>query len=105
MGLPNVGWDQGPWKGQVGAARVAWGRLTEEELLKTDGDHQKLAGLVQDRYAVSRDEADRQVKSFFELTHLLARTKKPPASRKPASPRYSKQPKPAHTPGKHPSVH
>ncbi|MEX2366901.1 MAG: CsbD family protein [Pseudohongiellaceae bacterium] len=56
---------KGKWKQQVGAAKVAWGKLTEDELLKSEGHAQKLSGLVQERYAVSRDEADRQVDAFM----------------------------------------
>jgi uncharacterized protein YjbJ (UPF0337 family) len=40
--------------------------LTEDELLKVEGRQEKLAALVQERYAITRDEADKQVKSFFE---------------------------------------
>lgn len=65
MNVPSVDEVKGKWKQQVGAAKIAWGKLTEDELLRLEGHEQKLAGLVQERYAVSRDEADRQVKSFF----------------------------------------
>jgi uncharacterized protein YjbJ (UPF0337 family) len=57
---------KGQWKQQVGAAKIAWGKLTEDELLRLEGHEQKLAGLVQERYAITRDEADKQVKTFFE---------------------------------------
>jgi uncharacterized protein YjbJ (UPF0337 family) len=57
---------QAKWQQQVGSAKIAWGKLTEDELLKSEGHAQRLAGLVQERYAVTRDEADRQVKSFLE---------------------------------------
>jgi uncharacterized protein YjbJ (UPF0337 family) len=57
---------KGKWKQRVGAAKIAWGKLTEDELLKVEGRQEKLAGLVQERYAITRDEADKQVKSFFE---------------------------------------
>lgn len=66
MSLPSGNEVKGKWKQQVGAAKIAWGKLTEDELLKLEGHEQKLAGLVQERYAITRDEADRQVKSFFE---------------------------------------
>ncbi|HZR38238.1 MAG TPA: CsbD family protein [Nevskia sp.] len=56
---------KGKWKQQIGAAKIAWGELTEDELLKSEGHQQKLAGLVQERYAITRDEADKQIKSFF----------------------------------------
>ena len=66
MSIPSVDEMKGKWKQQVGAAKIAWGKLTEDELLKLEGHEQKLAGLVQERYAITRDEADKQVKSFFE---------------------------------------
>ncbi|HEX4911804.1 MAG TPA: CsbD family protein [Permianibacter sp.] len=57
---------KGNWKQQVGAAKIAWGKLTEDELLKTEGQQTRLAGLVQTRYAIQPDEAEKQVKAFFE---------------------------------------
>lgn len=57
---------KGKWKQQVGAAKVMWGKLTDDELLQLDGQEQKLAGLVQERYAITRDEAARQARAFFE---------------------------------------
>jgi uncharacterized protein YjbJ (UPF0337 family) len=65
MTLPSVDELKGKWKQQVGAAKIAWGKLTEDELLRLEGHEQKLAGLVQERYAITRDEADKQVKEFF----------------------------------------
>ena len=66
MNLPNTEEIKGIWKQQVGAAKIAWGKLTEDELLKAEGHAEKLTGLVQERYAITRDEAGTQVKSFFE---------------------------------------
>lgn len=66
MNMPTIDEVKGKWKQQVGAAKIAWGKLTEDELLKIEGHEQKLAGLVQERYAITREEAEKQVKSFFE---------------------------------------
>ena len=66
MSLPSSDELKGKWKQQVGAAKIAWGKLTEDELLQSEGQEQKLAGLLQERYAMRRDEADKQVKSFLE---------------------------------------
>ena len=66
MNLPTIDELKGQWKQHIGAAKIAWGKLTEDELLKLEGHEQKLAGLVQERYAVTRDEADKQVKAFVE---------------------------------------
>jgi uncharacterized protein YjbJ (UPF0337 family) len=63
--LPSVDEVKGKWKQHMGAAKIAWGKLTEDDLLKSEGHAQKLAGIVQERYAISRDEADKQVKSFL----------------------------------------
>lgn len=56
---------KGKWKEQIGGAKIAWGKLTEDELLESEGHEQKLAGLIQQRYAITRDEAEKQVKGFF----------------------------------------
>ncbi|WP_417567548.1 CsbD family protein [Marinobacter sp.] len=53
------------WKQQVGKAKQYWGKLTEDELLEAEGRQDRLVGLVQERYAVTRDEAEKQVKEFF----------------------------------------
>ena len=65
MNIPSADEMKGIWKQHIGAAKIAWGKLTEDELLRLEGHEQKLAGLVQERYAITRDEADKQVKSFF----------------------------------------
>jgi len=57
---------KGKWKQHIGEAKIIWGKLTEDEILKSEGHIQKLAGLVQERYAITRDEADKQVNSFME---------------------------------------
>lgn len=66
MNLPGVDEIKAGWKQQVGAAKMAWGKLTEDELLQIEGRRQKLTGLIQQRYAITRDEARRQVSNFFE---------------------------------------
>jgi len=68
--MPSVDEVKGKWKQHVGSAKIAWGKLTEDELLKSEGHAQRLTGLVEERYAISRDEANRQVKSFMEKHKL-----------------------------------
>jgi uncharacterized protein YjbJ (UPF0337 family) len=63
--LPSAGQIKGEWKQRVGDAKILWGKLTDDELLKTEGHADKLAGLVQQRYAITRDEATRQIKAFL----------------------------------------
>lgn len=75
MSIPNIDEMKGVWKQRVGAAKIAWGKLTEDELLRLEGHEQKLAGLVQERYAITREEADRQVRSFFDKYESESSTK------------------------------
>lgn len=66
MSLPNSDQIKGEWKQQVGAAKVAWGKLTDDELLQTEGHAEKLAGLVQERYGIVRSDAEAQVNKFLD---------------------------------------
>lgn len=53
------------WKQQLAAAKTAWARLSVAELLRSGGREQTLIDLVEERYRVSRVEADRQVQRFI----------------------------------------
>lgn len=53
------------WKTLIPAAKAKWDKLHAEELEKVDGSVHRLAGLVQLRQQLSRDETDRQVAAFM----------------------------------------
>ena len=57
---------KGQWKQLVGEAKRQWGKLTDDDLLRAEGDVENLAGSVQERYGVTRDEAHAQVKTWRE---------------------------------------
>lgn len=54
------------WKQRIGDAKIAWGKLTDDQLMRTEGQHQKLVGLVQEKYNITRQEAHKQVLDFTE---------------------------------------
>lgn len=56
---------KGQWKQWAGKAKETWGKLAEDEWLRLEGNAQQLAGLVQERYGVTREDAERQVQSFI----------------------------------------
>lgn len=56
------------WKQQIGAARLMWDKLSDEELASSGGRRSELAELVRIRYAVTRATADLQVRTFLQ-TH------------------------------------
>jgi uncharacterized protein YjbJ (UPF0337 family) len=57
---------EGQWKQLAGKAKIAWGDLTDDDLAKVEGSAERLAGLVQERYGRTREEAEREVKEFFD---------------------------------------
>jgi len=63
---------KGQWKQLLGKAKTTWGKLTDDELLKIEGNAQRLTGLVQERYGATREEAEKQVKKFFDGVSAVA---------------------------------
>ena len=55
---------QGKWRQMKGEVKRKWGMLTDDEIDQVEGDSEKLAGLLQERYGRSRDEAEREVKEW-----------------------------------------
>lgn len=55
---------KGKWKQISGDAKRKWGDLTDDDLMKADGDSEKLVGIVQERYGIEREEARKQVDSW-----------------------------------------
>ena len=58
-----MNWDtiQGKWKQAMGSAKAKWGELTDDDLDQVDGERDKLVGKVQEKYGLSKEEADKQV--------------------------------------------
>lgn len=58
-----MNWDRikGQWKEVQGEAKRQWGKLTDDDLTRIEGDRDKLVGAVQERYGRSKDEAEREV--------------------------------------------
>jgi uncharacterized protein YjbJ (UPF0337 family) len=56
---------QGQWMQLKGAARAAWGRLTDDDLDLIQGNAEKLIGRVQERYGYEREQAEREVDRFL----------------------------------------
>lgn len=55
---------KGQWKQLAGKAKAKWGKLTDDDLKVAEGNTEYLAGKVQERYGIARDEARKQVKDF-----------------------------------------
>ena len=54
----------GAWHQVMGKARERWGRLTDDDLKQLEGRAEQLAGKLQERYGLAREEAERQAGEF-----------------------------------------
>ena len=45
----------------AGKAKAQWGKLTDDDLEVVAGHRDQLAGKIQERYGVAKDEAERQL--------------------------------------------
>jgi len=57
---------KGQWKQIAGKAKAAWGRLTDDDLLRVEGNVEHLSGAIQERYGVTREEAEEEVQYFLD---------------------------------------
>jgi len=62
-----MNWDrvEGNWKQMKGKAQQKWGKLTNDDLNLVEGKRIELIGRIQERYGVQRDEAERQIDSWW----------------------------------------
>jgi uncharacterized protein YjbJ (UPF0337 family) len=58
-----MNWDriQGNWKQVVGKAKAQWGKLTDDDLDIVAGRREQLAGKIQERYGIAKDDVERQI--------------------------------------------
>lgn len=48
-----------------GEMKKAWGNLTNDDLEKFNGEVDNLAGIIQERYGITRAQAEKQAKEFM----------------------------------------
>jgi uncharacterized protein YjbJ (UPF0337 family) len=63
-----MNWDQveGKWKQFKGQAKEKWGKLTDDDLDVIDGRRQQLVGIIQERYGIAREVAEKQADEFVK---------------------------------------
>jgi uncharacterized protein YjbJ (UPF0337 family) len=62
----RMNWDriEGNWKQVVGKAKAQWGKLTDDDLDVVAGRREQLAGKIQERYGIAKDEVDKQIAAW-----------------------------------------
>ena len=56
----NTDIPSGKWKQLKGAVKQKWGDLTDDEIDQVDGNADRFAGLMQERYGLARDQAEKE---------------------------------------------
>lgn len=62
-----MNWDviQGKWKQVKGSVKEKWGELTDDELDQIDGNKDRLAGKLQEKYGWAKNDAEREIDDYF----------------------------------------
>jgi len=55
---------EGKWEQLKGKAQQQWGKLTDDDIDKAEGNAQELAGKIQERYGIGKEEAEKQVEDW-----------------------------------------
>lgn len=60
---------EGNWKQLKGKIQQQWGDLTNDDLDQINGRRQELAGKIQERYGYTKDEVEKQLKTWESEQH------------------------------------
>jgi uncharacterized protein YjbJ (UPF0337 family) len=62
-----MNWDriEGNWKEFKGKAIAQWGKLTDDEVDRAEGRRTELAGLIQQKYGKTREEAEKDIDDWL----------------------------------------
>jgi uncharacterized protein YjbJ (UPF0337 family) len=68
QGEDIMNWDQvtGNWKQFTGKVKEKWGKLTDDELTVIGGKRDQLAGLLQERYGYTKEQAEKEIHEFSQ---------------------------------------
>jgi uncharacterized protein YjbJ (UPF0337 family) len=69
----TVSWEsiEGDWPRFVGKAKHRWADVTDEEWAMVRGSREAFASRLQERYAIAKDEADRQIDEWMKEPGVL----------------------------------
>lgn len=57
---------EGQWKQLKGVLQEKWGKLTDDDLTVAQGKAEVLAGKLQERYGMTKEEAKKQMDAFMK---------------------------------------
>jgi uncharacterized protein YjbJ (UPF0337 family) len=63
---------QGKWTQLKGSLKAKWGKLTDDDLARADGNQQYLVGKLEERYGWQKDRAEREIQDFQKTINQKA---------------------------------
>ena len=55
----------GKWKQAKGQVKEWWGKLTDDDLARVEGNRDKLVGVLQERYGYAKERAEQEIDRRF----------------------------------------
>lgn len=56
---------KGKWNQLKGSVKEQWGKLTDDDITRAEGNRDQLVGVIQERYGYERDRAEREVDAWM----------------------------------------
>ncbi len=62
-----LNWDsiEGNWKQFTGKVKEQWGKLTDDDIARVNGNREQLEGMLQERYGYGKEQAKKNVEEFL----------------------------------------
>lgn len=57
---------EGKWEQVKGNVQKNWAKLTNDDLEAIKGDAKALAGKIQEKYGIKKEEAEKEIKEYFD---------------------------------------
>ncbi len=57
---------QGNWQQFKGHVKKKWGKLTDDDLLQSEGEREKLIGKITERYGIKKEKAAKKLDDYLE---------------------------------------
>ncbi|MBV9759576.1 MAG: CsbD family protein [Acidobacteriaceae bacterium] len=65
---------EGKWKQLKGNVKQRWGKLTDDDVTALSGKKDELIGKLQERYGITREQAQREADEWAAAAHADADT-------------------------------
>jgi uncharacterized protein YjbJ (UPF0337 family) len=61
-----MNWEQvrGNWNQAKGELKKQWGKLTDDDFARINGERDMLVGRIQERYGYAKEQAEREVENW-----------------------------------------